>query len=397
VLVFFMDRWFVKDSPLAIGNSETKGRFVYCLRDLQKGELIIEEEPYVIVVDSHVQHSVCNTCWKLSSLCNSIVSRSCSEQVSWRTYCHSCCYVWYCSQQCLTKDFEHINSLECLMLRRLKQLPYLREISSVNRTIIRLIIRLISKKYQELNSTNQPEVPSNKMEQNGTKAFPCSFDDLWYLISNEVLFDETHMSTITWLSDLIVDDLLVSPEEKKLITKEDIIALICREECNSFGIWLDTEQPIGLGIYLRSSFFNHSCAPNVAKLHKEDLHTLGFYALCDIPKGTELTVTYIDLSHKRKERQYELKEYYFFRCTCDRCGDDLTLDEEDNFDEEDVSNSLDTLPKKKKKKIDRQLLDEYVMRELVCQKPGCLGSVITFLNGEKVCRYCGKDTMKYYK
>lgn len=73
-------------------------------------------------------------------------------------------------------------------------------------------------------------------------------------------------------------------------------------------------------IHLLTSYFNHSCIPNVVHLGKDNL------AVCKtvlpIKKGDQLFVTYIDdeaFEMTEKQRNDQLEWLYGFRCKCELC------------------------------------------------------------------------------
>lgn len=63
--------------------------------------------------------------------------------------------------------------------------------------------------------------------------------------------------------------------------------------------------------------FSHSCAPNLVAVQEGPW--MDFYALVDIPQGTEVTISYIPLASSTLERREYLAQEYFFYCTCARC------------------------------------------------------------------------------
>ncbi|EJD45641.1 SET domain-containing protein [Auricularia subglabra TFB-10046 SS5] len=65
---------------------------------------------------------------------------------------------------------------------------------------------------------------------------------------------------------------------------------------------------------------NHSCAPNTSFNWEWQKYQATYTALRDIAAGEEITVSYIDDKKPKSERRKELKEKYFFKCTCERCG-----------------------------------------------------------------------------
>lgn len=81
--------------------------------------------------------------------------------------------------------------------------------------------------------------------------------------------------------------------------------------------------PIGLAISLKSSLLNHSCVPNTVHVFSGSSSVLR--ANGSITSGTELTTSYIDSSFSSAIRQHELRERYFFNCTCSDCSSNQTL------------------------------------------------------------------------
>ncbi|KAM5377552.1 hypothetical protein ACJZ2D_004921 [Fusarium nematophilum] len=118
-----------------------------------------------------------------------------------------------------------------------------------------------------------------------------------------------------------------------LPSPDDLLALICKEETNTFGLYprltgpLDMiDRPVprgecyGLGLYPRAAQFNHSCAPNVT--HKPDSRGRMVYtAARDIAKGEECMITYFDLTvhDDLASRQELVQDQFQFKCTCERC------------------------------------------------------------------------------
>lgn len=72
-------------------------------------------------------------------------------------------------------------------------------------------------------------------------------------------------------------------------------------------------------LHLLTSYFNHSCAPNIVKLEKENLAVCK--AILPIPKGEQLFLTYIndeEFTTKAERSKYLLSQYGFI-CQCQIC------------------------------------------------------------------------------
>jgi len=76
---------------------------------------------------------------------------------------------------------------------------------------------------------------------------------------------------------------------------------------------------IGSVHYPTVARLNHSCDPNIDWRSVNGTNEIEVYALCDIRKGDELFISYIDQTLSRPERQEQLRNHYGFTCTCRKC------------------------------------------------------------------------------
>jgi hypothetical protein len=104
-----------------------------------------------------------------------------------------------------------------------------------------------------------------------------------------------------------------------------LYGVISKEQCNSFGLYTycyegprHDRQSYATALFPFAIFFNHSCSPNVGRMYNHQ-GNMEFFALRDIPKGQEATITYLSLDLSRRERQELLKSVFFFTCDCARC------------------------------------------------------------------------------
>lgn len=86
--------------------------------------------------------------------------------------------------------------------------------------------------------------------------------------------------------------------------------------CNAFGFGLYSKPCI----LLESTYFNHSCSPNVlfGSYEQYGMQQMHFITCKNIQEGEELTISYIDFTLNKKGRQDALKQYNF-TCKCERC------------------------------------------------------------------------------
>lgn len=112
-------------------------------------------------------------------------------------------------------------------------------------------------------------------------------------------------------------------------------SVVFREMANSFGLWeagpndpdavgYSGRELLGVCIYPKATFFNHSCIPNVRRVAEYGPRgETAFEALVAITPGDELTIAYCDLSYGVERRREYLLDEYFFVCDCDRCRGEL--------------------------------------------------------------------------
>ncbi len=79
---------------------------------------------------------------------------------------------------------------------------------------------------------------------------------------------------------------------------------------------LKDEESGSIGVWIRASYINHSCAPLVRRTFIGDM--MIFRAQADIPADTELKFGYISCLEGYEDRQKMLKKWGF-QCECQVC------------------------------------------------------------------------------
>ena len=77
-------------------------------------------------------------------------------------------------------------------------------------------------------------------------------------------------------------------------------------------------RPVGTGLYLLGSAFNHSCRPSAAFSNVG--RALEVRALRSIAAGEEVTVSYVDAGLPLAQRRQLLMEQFCFECRCEKCA-----------------------------------------------------------------------------
>jgi hypothetical protein len=144
---------------------------------------------------------------------------------------------------------------------------------------------------------------------------------------------------------------------------EDLNALLNQIKLNGFSVCTGESVALGIGIYTSSSstsgalasqqqqqppapnLINHNCRPNL--LQTFDYGVAGRFptlqlTICvpHIADHEELTISYIDPSLPRRQRQSRLKQDYGFLCRCQACDEEEDDDDEESKSLEDRMNFL---------------------------------------------------------
>ncbi|KAG0034109.1 hypothetical protein BGZ81_006135 [Podila clonocystis] len=307
--------------------------------------------------------------------------------------CELCDEIWYCDQNCREQDW-HIHQFECGYLSLLYKDNHtkhasreqwqaaareFRSLDAYAQDYTRCLIRVLVHRFNELQATSpSSEIPSSPTADPSDPNFdeqdetPLPFSRIWDLVENRETYTddkiEHEMKPVARILDAFQDHYCnrfsapptpVAGQESTptgaRLTLDELLGLVCREECNSFGLysyphapWNNTskisdkavdnsKQGYALGLFARGflSSFNHSCSPNV--YHVAHKKYLLFYAACEISAGQELNISYLELGPRYraplplspqanqerleafKSRKAFLKSHFHFDCGCDRC------------------------------------------------------------------------------
>ena len=220
----------------------------------------------------------------------------------------SICNTSYCSNSCLLS-----HQSECIYTSNLS-------LSDYNSDICRLMIRLLNTvtETDKINEINELCSNVDRFTQTQTQEFVEITEILYKFIQPDLQKFNNWICTRNEIEHLVTTLLF---DENEI--KASLFLLICREECNSFGLYsFDIQgakfrrQPYGLSLFPEIVYFNHSCKPNVYYIQRKD--TMFFYAGENIKQGDALMISY--LGHEiAKDRKQFIKDVFFFDCQCDAC------------------------------------------------------------------------------
>ncbi|BBN09598.1 [histone H3]-lysine4/36 N-trimethyltransferase SMYD [Marchantia polymorpha subsp. ruderalis] len=272
-----MEQYLV-DHGLKVTVVDTKGRCLVADRDFSPGEIVLDQEPYSSVLDAESKSLRCDACFR------------CSENLQ---RCSACKSVSYCCTSCQRKEWK-LHKSECQMMVKLSQAK-----QKLPPPSLRLIVRLVIKRRLQASNVF-PRTNVDNFEI--VEALPTHFSET----------GEERLVLYAQMSNLV--KAIVTPLEVDL---KETCELFCRIACNAHTICDDEFRPVGTGLYPVVSIINHSCAPNSVLLF--DGRRAIVRAIQKIDRGTEVTLSYVELAGSTKTRQKALKEQYYFSCHCTRC------------------------------------------------------------------------------
>lgn len=104
------------------------------------------------------------------------------------------------------------------------------------------------------------------------------------------------------------------------LASSSVSLLLAISRCNRFALYGVGDSCAGTVMSYGASLFNHNCVPNTAVLIEKN--TLTFRTLTRVESGTELCISYLNLTHIESLRRQELRDSYFFTCSCSLCAGD---------------------------------------------------------------------------
>lgn len=378
-----------------------RGRIMLTQTNIRKGTFLFQVTAHATICEAERRKVRCGNCFGEIKLGGTVASGSGRERRERSTVtggggaaCEQCDEIWYCDQNCREQDWD-IHHFECEYLGLLYKDNHtqhankdrwqaaareFRGLDPYAQDYTRCLIRVLVHRFNELQATSpSSEVPSSPTADTSDPEFdeqdetPLPFSRIWDLVENRETYTddkiEHEMKPVARILEAFQDHYCShfsvppspvagqgTPTGPKL-TLDELLGLICREECNSFGLYSyphapwnininsknsgtvvdNSKQGYALGLFARGflSSFNHSCSPNV--YHVAHKKYLLFYAACDIASGQELNICYLELGPRYraplplspqanqdrlealKSRRQFLKSHFHFDCGCDRC------------------------------------------------------------------------------
>ncbi|CAH2249964.1 histone-lysine N-methyltransferase SMYD3 [Pelobates cultripes] len=257
--------------------SPGRGNGLRAVRSLCPGVTVFKAEPYVYTVCHGKQYrAACHHCLRRGTKL---------------LRCSQCKFARYCDVRCQKAAWEG-HKRECMCLKCV--LP------NIPTDSVRLVGRIIFKLLQSPDCDSEELYSLSDLQSHIKELSEEMKDGLGQLVTTLELY----------LKNQIQDSSQLPPGC-------GIIELFGKVTCNSFTISDGEMQDVAVGLYPSMSLLNHSCDPNCVIVFEG--RCLLLRTVKEIPKGEELTISYIDVMMPTHQRQSQLQRQYCFTCDCHQC------------------------------------------------------------------------------
>lgn len=264
---------------------------------MKRGTTILKCEPFCYIVREDKRPSVCDNCF----------AESADAEVPLKK-CTRCKVARYCGVRCQKESWRDLHKEECTYLAAVApKVP-----TDTARLMARAVIRL-----RGGGASKTVSCPGGVKRR---------FDDL---VSHrkEIVRDSSRIEAFQAFFEVVKDCFgeFTPP-------KDEMLEIYGRILINSFNIMNVENLPIGIGLYLEGSVFDHSCEPNATVVF--DGKKLIVRAIKELSEDETIYISYTSLHHPTAKRRAALREQYYFECGCSRCcdceGDQLQNGERDD-------------------------------------------------------------------
>ncbi|KAJ7542751.1 hypothetical protein O6H91_09G010100 [Diphasiastrum complanatum] len=299
--------------PWKAANIPNRGRSAVATRLIKAGEVIVAEQAVAFVTLSSYRTALCHAC------CQDLV------EGSPRYECSLCSYAVYCLE--CQRDALSWHKKWCHVVASIKNIA---KQASCDEDLLHLVLALALSKSPSL----------KKRGVLGEGFVGTSSDGIIYPCFSDVMGLQTHhdKAKADWkaavrkgcesLREAITQLELEDEDEETIcqtLTVEDLEMLAALVNTNAHGMGAQGPRNTdsALGIFPFVSMLNHSCRPNCC--FASDHKIMYVRATRDVPKGSELCVSYINSYEPRATRKQELAVNKHFVCCCERCMEPLHL------------------------------------------------------------------------
>ncbi|XP_071744396.1 SET and MYND domain-containing protein 4-like [Lepeophtheirus salmonis] len=312
---------------VSIGHSPTQGRFTYANRDINPGEIIAVDEPYVKQLDKeHIK----THCWH------------CLGRAPLPIPCDNCSGVMFCSDVCLRLSSTSYHKYECGITDIIQN-------GGVGTWI--LAYRAISSRpfsfWQNLDMKNSEEggedsedpfyrynvlethensrrfvVPALMKEALTVVFFIRCLNRRGYFPESKN-YDDPDCDPTLYPVELMLANKLRKFIKIASFNSHEVTEVIVRRKGNEDNVGA---RRVGTAINPYLALINHSCDPNHGRVWNSNKGTITAFATRLIREGEEIVDGYsATFSNRGKKDRHFVHDRYNFTCTCRACREDWPL------------------------------------------------------------------------
>ncbi|KAF9441593.1 SET domain-containing protein [Macrolepiota fuliginosa MF-IS2] len=294
---------------LEVRLTRTQGRGIWNQSQRRKGEILLGEVPTVATLSTRYLATHCSACFFESG--DKPLKR-----------CPACQLIHYCDPECQARDWP-LHKRECPALQKWlaaapQASPALSDNSAPGMLIPSDAIRVLGRLLW-------------RRQKKGRDSIWVKETDAMQSHRASLSSNEQTSQLYTHMAHALVRYLGLESLNELAVYGIDSIAalvdLVSRFTTNAFAVTSPTLTPIGVCVSPKVALFNHSCEPNavlvfpgVPQSPKKDQPKLVVITIKNIPPDEEISISYIDTTLPRYQRQEALKQTYYFTCNCPLCS-----------------------------------------------------------------------------
>jgi len=330
---------------------ETMGRFVEARRDIEAGEILVEEAPFASMLRTDARETHCSNCYKRMTEENEVI------------VCQRCSIAKFCSAECLDMATKEFHQFECpfikglftlkiiplslrMLLRGWRNIMY--HFLYINGMQARTTKPRVTVATEEGLAYDMKVVPGRHCYQHAIAAKlvleMAKQSGLLNLIRQQVIHmavDDEFRGCEHLLQDHLEDFLkcviFVNIHKIKFNSFEIHEYQVKEKEVEDKLFSVVDYQRVGAAMYPTTSLINHSCRPN-ANFFFRNSHIV-VKSNQKINKGEQIYISYgptVTSIRDTRRRRRELMANYGFLCKCPNCCLDDADEDEDEDEEQDV-------------------------------------------------------------
>lgn len=243
---------------------------------------------------------------------SSTVCQGCLKDFGKMLRCSACKGAFYCGKSCQQNHWNKIHKAECKFFKRAK------DKSGGVPAQFTLLVRLVMR----ANLLHSVKFENDEI---------LEIDILNSLKSESPLFTEEQFELADQhaIEILAIDNEDLEEKDFELSRRDQIRKIFLAILLNSFSIPSTTNYlvNIGIGIFAKLSWINHSCRPNCfTSIEGSEMSVVTAHSLSE---DEEITIPYISILANENHRKEILKEQFYFECWCDRCQRKQSFHEEE--------------------------------------------------------------------